>query len=191
MARKDDILTKRLMLFADGTQDRMIWQVFRGQVGISLVHDNNFKNAFRVSLQDEMRAVIELTIEKLRKADAGAKYPLVVSKWNPQDKKQERDYVITLGKDEQRIYYIEFDFGKGVQRFKFPKISKIQAGTDPYPEAEQSAIRMKVFSDWLKFMAPVEMVNTSPTQDEIQQARQSRGGGNDGGGSSGGGGNDW
>lgn len=171
MPRKDDIRTKQIQLSADGTKDRMIWSVFGGSVGLSVIQDGDFKNAARVRISDELRAMIELTIDKLRKAESGAKFPLVVSKWNSQEKKSERDFVLVLGKDEQRIYYIEFDAGKGIQRFTFPKISKIQTGSENMADAEQSAVRMKVFADWLKFIVPVEMVATAPTQGDVDAAR--------------------
>lgn len=157
----NEIRTRSFNLKCEGTQDLIVIGVFSGKISVSIAPNGKMQKGLSRRLSEEMVQVVRTTLKKVRDGEPETKYPIVVTKYDTGARKMVNDYVITLGKDAKRRYYVECNFGNGTFRGYFGKVNNITVGTDPFNEAEQSAIRYDAFVQWFTNVAALECLLTA------------------------------
>ena len=188
--------TEPMYMNGESGSSSLIWDVFQGKITLTVAPrrsnsgdgggGGSLRDAPKRRLHRDVVTILERGLEKMKEAKPDTSYPIVVFAWDNQERKQKRDYVITLGRDENRVHYMDVDMGNGKERFRFGKVRNINLGSDPLQDAEQSSIKMSSFLTWLQRTVPTEQVLTStPIQQRGGgggQQRSSSGGGQSSGG---------
>ena len=120
---------------------------------------DNAKILFDRPINDDRWLVIEESFIRLMNITPGQKIPLLFSSWNPEAKKLEHDWVMTLVKDDKQCFSVTVEWDKG-GKYVFPIKGpwNTTIGSDPMGDNEASLYGLKALIKYIKYTSPVQMV---------------------------------
>lgn len=138
---------------------------------------------FKRNLNPDIRTLVLRKLRELAKASPETKLPLMVGKWDQEEKKYKNDYLLAFIKDGEQINQIQLSF-KGqdgsdqTYTFNLMGAGGISIGSDPSTKAERSNTRLESFTSWWKTDMPQGLVITKRKFKLRNNNTQSSGGGN-------------
>ena len=120
---------------------------------------------FRRPLNSTMLSLIKRIVKQVVEGPPDTRRPLVISKYNPDEKKYHPDYTLTFLKNGERIYQVQISYkdgsaGEKSYTFDFMAPSNIAVSSEAMNPADRSQLMIEIFSDWLKTILPFAMVLT-------------------------------
>ena len=104
---------------SDSKGETMQFGAFNGHQVIAVWKNANGQRPSNLNVSQEFFALIVRTLSEVLKGVPGAAFPIKIKKWDSQIKKFEISTIITFGKDNNGIYYIEYKEADG-PCYKFP-----------------------------------------------------------------------
>lgn len=110
--------------------ETMSFGAYNGSKTLSIFRTNGQKGS-NVQINNELYTILCDMVQEALKGAPNAAFPIRRYKFDPQTKKKVLDLVLTVGKDGNGIYYLEFKDGDNAP-LKFPFLGSkyIEAGAD-------------------------------------------------------------
>lgn len=148
---KDELYYRPFNVANKAEGSSIVFQVFRGNIGIAVFGKGGGKPVFNLSLNPFKYIMFKTLLKKIKEASPETKIPLKNEIFDTATKQYKLQSVLTLQKDAKQCYHIlitncitnvSFDF---VLR----GTSGVSIGADPMSEAARSAVHLEVLVDWL------------------------------------------
>ena len=155
-----------LSLKGNNSTKTLALSLYHGNVGFTVwdTEAGGKGPVFRASINVDLLTAIRKNVDKLLQSGPETKLPLVVSKWSPDEKKFNKQFVLQFIKNGEQVYQIQLSFKKnGAEQnliFDFMAGGGIASGSDPMTKAAKSELRFLYFKHWLNVLVPYAIVLT-------------------------------
>jgi hypothetical protein len=158
---------------SDSKGETMQFGAFNGHMAIAVWKNANGQRPSNVNISQEFYSIIVRTLSEVLKGVPGSAFPIKVKKWDNQIKKFEIALILTFGKDNNGIYYIEFKETDGpVYKFPFLGDRKLE-GPIEGGDAERSA---RMFESFVMFVKQTWHMTALFTRNNLIKPGANKGG---------------
>ena len=142
-------------LNSDSKECQLSFNTFNGGMRIAVFRGKGRPDP-NISVDPSLRLTILKICSQVIKAQPGYKMFLNLFSWNPQTKKREESCTITIGIDENSVFYIEVRAAnQAPAMFPFKGNRMMEVGTDNQNNGQRSLVHFEAFIDFVKNQWPV------------------------------------
>lgn len=159
-----EIVPPKITIKAKDGKESLALSVYSGTVGLAVWGGQQGGPLFKHTLNPDKRSLVKHHLRKAKEAQPETKFPMIIQKWDADNRKFIKEAVITIGKDEKQVVYIEISFKSGdsgkTLRFDLKMSGGVSLGDEPMADSTKSIFKVNALLEWFEEMVPVACVLT-------------------------------
>ena len=120
-----------------------------GRFRIGVVKKGEFRPIYEFIASGDKGLVVRRMLEKIAKSSPGTRLPIVFSAWNKDERAWKPAHVLTFGKNDKNVYYVELQWKGSKYEATIKGPAGIALGSDSMSEAERSAYGLDYLIDYV------------------------------------------
>ncbi len=160
--------TQSFAVTSPETKSQLSFSLFNGGFSLSVWAAKNSGQrgpVYRKPLNDDLITLFKKYIKKMAQASPGQRFPIVINKWDVDNKKYVKDCAITFFKDDKQVNTISIEYvdnsGRSAQEtFPLKAMGGISLSSEPMSDAERSNLKTETMLCYLIETVPVARVIT-------------------------------
>ena len=165
----DDIVVPKLQIRAKDGKETLNLDMWNGRVQLTVWGAQGGGGPlFKQSMTTDLTSVFKYQLNKIKEAQPETKLPIVISEWKMEEKKYLKKAVITIGKDERQVIYIDASFKRGdggkTLRFELKIPNTVALGDEPMKDSTKSLFKVNAILEWFEDIVPLAAILTGKKQ---------------------------
>lgn len=158
--------------------DEMSFRVWGGMLRVEVrnTKSQDFKPVFSKSINMQLLTMLCAQMNRIKSASPETNLPMVLQRYNPEQKHWDTDWVISFQKDNKMVYHIIIQ----TKGNKYDAVLKgpggVAYGSEPISDGDKSQIALATLENYFKRDVPIQVAMTS----KKREFNSNNGGGNGG-----------
>lgn len=144
------------VLLGAGTDYKLKFQVYGGSTYINVMKEKAKDSEIFKTMNAIVKEIVIDHIDKIETAGPETRYPIVIGRYDKNERKFVTDYIVELYKDSKLVYHICIIVKNGKYDFVLNGPNGISIGSEPLSEADRSMYCLRSLKTWLKYRSELQ-----------------------------------
>ena len=151
----DNFEVEGFQLSSKASKHSLKFEIWNGNLSLNVWDQENTSRGpvFKKPINTDTLQLLIMELRVLLKSNPDTKKPIVISRWDRDEKKYKPSYVLTLIKTGEQIYQLQISHkgseGEISYLFDFISVGGISRGSEQMNMSDRSDLRLRSFIMWL------------------------------------------